>query len=71
LFWYVNQDPTPSDSDTTNETLTYLQACHNLFELGFLSHEKVTNMNSTVLKNIEKGYEYFSSWITTLLNEGM
>jgi len=49
----------------------YLQACHNLFEVGFLSHEKVTNLESVVVTNIDKGYEYFSSWITTLLNEGM
>ena len=56
-------DATLSDSDTTNETLTYLQACHSQFELGFLSYEKVINMDSTV--------QWFSSWVTKLLNEGM
>ena len=50
--------------------LTYFQACHNLFELGFLSHDKVMNMESTVLAKIDKDYEFFSSWITTLLKEG-
>jgi len=71
LFWYVNQLPAPPDSDTTNETLQYLQACHNLFEQGFLSHEKITDMESEVLKNISIGYEHFSSWLSTLLTEGM
>ena len=51
--------------------LQYLQACHNLFERGFLSHEKITSMESAVLKNIDTGYKYFSAWITTLLTEGI
>lgn len=53
-----------------DETLQYLQACHNLFEEGFLSHERITDMESTLLKNIDEGYEYFTSWLSTLLSEG-
>ncbi|XP_065914376.1 uncharacterized protein [Dysidea avara] len=69
LFWYTNQDPLPADSDTTNETWEYLQACHKLFESGFLSHDKVDNMDSPVLQNIDDGYKYFTSWLSTLLEE--
>ena len=70
MFWYTNQDPPPADSDTTNETWEYLQACHKLFESGFLSHDKVDNMDSPVLQNIDDGYKYFTSWLSTLLEEG-
>jgi len=70
LYWYVHQDPPAVDASTTSETLEYLQACHKLFETGFLSHEKVTSLESPVLKNIDKGYEYFKSWLSTLLDEG-
>jgi len=67
LFWYSNQDPPLVDSSAANETWEYLQACHNLFEIGFLSHDKVVNMDSPVLKNINDGYKYFTSWLSTLL----
>lgn len=67
LYWYVHQDPPPVDAPSTSETLAYLEACHLLFEEGFLSHEGI---RSQILKNISKGYEYFSAWLTSLLNEG-
>ena len=71
LYWYTHQEPIPSDANIVSETLQYLQACHNLFEEGFLSHERIINLESPVLKNITKGYEYFTSWLLTLLSEGM
>ena len=70
LFWYSNLDPPPLDSSAANETWEYLQACHKLFEIGFLSHDKVVNMDSPMLNNINDGYKYFTSWLSTLLEQG-
>ena len=71
LHWYVHQDPPPADASMTSETLAYLEACHLLFEQGFLSHERIRNLDSEVLKNISKGYEYFSGWLTSILDKGI
>ena len=70
LYWYVHQNPPPVDADTTKETWQYLQACHKLFEIGFLSHNKINSLDSPTLKNIDDGYKYFTSWLSTLLQEG-
>jgi len=40
----------------------YLEACHLLFEKGFLSHQRVNNANSPVIQNIEKGMAFFEEW---------
>ena len=72
LHWYIHQDnTTPEESAKTSETLKYLEACHHLFECGFLSHERVQSLNCDVIKNINKGYHYFSGWLTDLLEHGM
>ena len=71
LYAYVHQDPPPADVETTRETMKYLEACNNLFEKGFLCHEKITSSDSTVLQNISNGYNYFTTWLSTLLSEGM
>jgi len=68
LYWNVHQDP--ADADVTEETWQYLQAYHKLFEIGFLSHDKVTSIDSPILQSIEDGYKYFTSWLSTLLEEG-
>ena len=70
LYWYVHQDPPPDDADATKETRQYLQAYHKLFKIGFLSHDKIDNLDSAVLKNINDGYKYFTSWLSMLLEEG-
>ena len=64
------QDPPPDDALMTSETLAYLEACHLLFEQGLLSHECIRGLDSQVLKNISKGYEYFSGWLTSILDKG-
>ena len=71
LYAYVHQDPPPADAETTRETMKYLEACNNLFKKGFLCHEKITSLDSTVLQNISNGYNYFTTWLSTLLSEGM
>ena len=70
LHWYVHQDPPPDDALMTSETLAYLEACHLLFEQGLLSHERIRGLDCQVLKNISKGYEYFSGWLTSILDKG-
>jgi len=70
LYWYIHQDPPPTDAAMTQETLDYLQACSRIFESGFLSHQKITAEDSPVLKSINEGYQYFTSWLSTLLTEG-
>ena len=54
LYWYVHQDPRPVDADATEETW---QACHKLFEIGFLSHDRVSSLDSPILKNIDDGVD--------------
>lgn len=70
LYWYIHQDPPPDDAVSNSETLDYLAACHKLFENGFLSHDKVCNNDSSVIRNINEGFEYFSSWLSSLLDDG-
>ena len=66
----MNQDPPPADAAEVQETLAYLEACSLLFEQGFLSHDRIRNLESEILQNITKGYDYFSGWLTSLLKEG-
>jgi len=70
LYSYIHQDPPPADVNTVVETHNFLEACNLLFEKGFLSHEKVTSVECNVLQNISKGYQYYTSWLSTLLTEG-
>ena len=68
LYAYIYQTPPPEDATTTSETLAYLEARNKLFEKGFLC---IHNKDSEVLKNIQQGYSYFSSWLTSILEKGM
>ena len=52
------------------QQLKHTEACNLLFEKGFLSHEKVSSMNSIVVQNISSGYQYFTLWLSALLSEG-
>ena len=71
LYSHIHQDSPPADADTTAETHKFLEACNLLFEKGFLSHEKVSSMDSIVVQNISSGYQYFTSWLSALLSEGI
>ena len=71
LVHFVNQDPPPHNVETTCETLAYLEACNLLFEQGFLSHDRIRSTDSEVIKNINKGFEYFSKWLDSILDKRM
>jgi len=70
LYSYIHQNPSPTDAATTIETHRYLEACNQIFEKGFLCHDKICGLDSTVLHNISNGYKYFSTWLSLLLSEG-
>ena len=55
----------------TCETLAYLEACNLLFEQGFLSHDHDRGTDSDVIKNTNRGYEYFSKWLDSISEKGM
>lgn len=72
LHWYIHQEHTTSEEAAkTSETLAYLEACHFLFERGLESHERIRSLDSDAIKNINKGYHYFSGWLTDLIERGM
>ena len=50
-------------------TLKYLEACNKVFENGLLSHERVTNLESEVLKSIMEGYNFFVNGINRFYNQ--
>ena len=50
FFHYVTQETPPSDAPQVQCTLKYLQACSKIVKNGLLSHDCVTDVNSSVLK---------------------
>ena len=52
LCHYVSQDPKPDDVENVRQSMQYLEACNKLFENGFLTHKRIFDLNSCVLKNI-------------------
>ena len=67
----MNQVPPPDDSAAVAETLAYLEACHLIFERGFLSHDQVKSVDCEVLDNITRGYKYFTEWLSSLIKKGV
>ena len=51
LYNHVNQQPPKSDKPTVQATLSYLEACSNLFEKEFLTHDRVISLDSEVIKD--------------------
>ena len=50
--------------------LSYLEACNKIFENGFLSHKRIFDMDSEVLKSINDGHKFFTSWLDKILEAG-
>lgn len=67
LFHYTSQNPSPADALSVQCTRKYLEACSKIFERGLLSHTKVTDESSDVLKSIDEGYLFFLTWLESLV----
>lgn len=70
LFSYISQDPKPDDSESVKATLRYLEACNKIFEGGFLSHDKVCDLNCKVIRSIKEGFSFFVAWHASLSKDG-
>ncbi len=68
---YALQTPIPVDSQSVMQTVMYLKACNQLFEQGILFKSGfIRSTQSPVLVNINKGFQYFSEWADSLIQEG-
>ena len=67
---YVSQDPKPKDVENVRQCMQYLEACNKLFENGFLTHRRIFDLDSCVLKNIYEGFTFFSKWHDELTGKG-
>ena len=63
-------DSKPIDAPSAKLVLRYLQAQQNLFEEGFLTHERITSLQSSILAQMESGYKFFTHWLKSLLDQG-
>ena len=63
--------PRPVGTSEAESTLKFLEACHLMFEKGFLSHDKVSLSNKKVLANIEEGYDFFCKWLDGIYHKGI
>lgn len=52
------------------DTISFLEASNKLFENGFLSHRKITSLDSTVVDNILSGLLFFTDWYVKLEESG-
>lgn len=64
-------DSMPRDAPSTSLVLRYLLALQKLFEAGFLTHEKITSLQSPILAGMASGYKFFSDWLDPLLDQGL
>ena len=64
-------DSKPADAQSVYQTLEYLKHLRQLFEEGFLTHDKIYGPNSPILMGMEQGYKFFCDWLESLLAHGM
>ena len=62
LFNYMSENATAIDILSVKNAHQFLEACHKIFEKGFLSHEKIINLDE-VLQSLLEGYQFFTNWI--------
>lgn len=62
-------DSKPKDASSAKLVLRYLQALQKLFEEGFLTHERITSLQSSILTQMESGYNFFTHWLESLLDQ--
>ncbi len=64
-------DTDPHNAESVRKTLDYLQNLNQLFEEGFLSHEKIDSFTHPVLLKMQEGMDYLTTWLDSLLEQGM
>lgn len=71
LKGYSETVPCPPDAVNVMQTAQYLEACNLLFERGILSRKMIRGMDSQVICNIKKGFQYFVDWYEIHQRTGM
>ena len=64
-------DSNPVDAPTVRVILLFLRSMNKLFEEGLLSHERITNLDSPVLMRMEEGFSFLTTWLDSLLEQGI
>ena len=54
--------PHPPDAAMVIKTAEYLEACNLIFERGILSKKIIRSMDSPVICNIKRGFQFFTNW---------
>uniref|UniRef100_A0A1X7UDN7 Uncharacterized protein n=1 Tax=Amphimedon queenslandica TaxID=400682 RepID=A0A1X7UDN7_AMPQE len=67
IFRYITEHPVACDSPSAAITLKYLEDCNKLCEKDFQRHERITDINSGVLKSIDEGFNFFVEWSDEIL----
>ena len=67
LYHYISQNPKPGDAESVKQCMLYLEACNKLFENGFLTHQRIFDLDSCVLRSIHEGYFFVSGMMNSQL----
>ena len=59
---YSETEPPTPDAAMVMKTAEYLEACNLIFERGILSKKIIRSMESPVIHNIKKGFQFFTDW---------
>ena len=62
LKGYAQTQPHPPDATMVMKTAEYLEACNLIFERGILSKKIIRSMDSPVICNIKRGFQFFTNW---------
>ena len=62
LKGYAQTEPHPPDAAMVMKTAEYLEACNLIFERGILSKKIIRSMDSPVICNIKRGFQFFTNW---------
>ena len=53
---------THANDNHLSNTIQHLEACNKLFENGFLSHNKITSQDRSVIVSFDEGFWFFVGW---------
>ena len=57
---------------TLNKQLLMVpKQCSKIFENGFISHHKISSLDSDALNSINDGYKFFKMWLDQIIEQGM